>query len=84
MLKAALHVHSAYSDGEYTLAELKRIFAGLGCSVVGITFMTTASTNSSWRITSANARRCPMNASERFLFLCSLEYRWEQEMHILG
>jgi hypothetical protein len=81
MLKAALHVHSACSDGEYTLAELKRIFAGLGCSVVGITVMATASTNSSWRITSANAVRCPMNAS---LFLCSLEYRWEQEMHILG
>jgi len=81
MLKAALHVHSTYSDGEFTLAELKRIFGDLGCLVVGIT----DHDDSFDEIKLANyMRECTALSDERFLFLCGLEYRCEQEMHILG
>ena len=32
----ALHVHSTFSDGEFTLAELREKYLLAGCSVVGM------------------------------------------------
>jgi hypothetical protein len=81
MLKAALHVHSTYSDGEFTLAELKRLFLGLGCSVVGIT---DHDDHFDPAKLAAYVRECASLSDSQFVFLCSLEYRCEQEMHILG
>ena len=31
MLKGALHIHSTYSDGDFTLEELRGIFVRAGC-----------------------------------------------------
>src|SRR5271157_4728099 len=37
MLKGAMHAHSTYSDGEFTLAELRRVFLEEGCAFVCMT-----------------------------------------------
>jgi len=81
MLKSALHVHSTYSDGEFTLAELKRIFADEGCSVV---FMTDHDDHFDAPKLADYISECASLSDNRFLFLCGLEYRCEQDMHILG
>ncbi|HTT25177.1 MAG TPA: PHP domain-containing protein [Candidatus Sulfotelmatobacter sp.] len=81
MLKAALHVHSTYSDGEFTLAELKRIFTHEGCSVVGITDH--ADSFHEQKLADYT-KECADLSDDQFLFLCGLEYSCEQKMHILG
>ena len=81
MLKAALHVHSTYSDGEFTLPALKQLFLDDGCSVVGITDHDDHFTPPKL---ADYINECAALSDENFLFLCGLEYRCEQEMHILG
>jgi hypothetical protein len=81
MLKAALHVHSTYSDGEFTLAELKKLYSELGCSVVCIS---DHDDHFDAPKLADYIRECAALSDERFLFLCGLEYRCEREMHILG
>jgi PHP domain len=81
MLKAALHVHSTYSDGEFTLAELKQIFSRAGCSVVGITDHADSFDESSL---ADYISECALLSDDRFLFLSGLEYTCEERMHILG
>ena len=81
MLKAALHVHSTYSDGEFTLPALKQLFLDDGCSVVGITDHDDHFTPPKL---ADYINECAALSDEKFLFLCGLEYRCEQEMHILG
>jgi len=81
MLKAALHVHSTYSDGEFTLAELKRLFVDEGCSVVGITDHADSFDEPKL---ADYVNECASLSDDRFLFLCGLEYGCEQRMHILG
>jgi hypothetical protein len=80
-MKAALHVHSTYSDGEFTLDELKSIFADLGCSVVSITDH--ADSFDECKI-SDYINECASLSDDQFLFLSGLEYGCEQRMHILG
>ena len=81
MLKAALHVHSTYSDGEFTLSALKQLFLDEGCSVVGIS----DHDDHFDRAKLADyISECAALSDDTFLFLCGLEYRCEQEMHILG
>ena len=81
MLKAALHVHSTYSDGEFTLAGLKRIFTDDGCSVVGITDHADSFDEPKL---ADYISECAYLSDNRFLFLCGLEYGCEEQMHILG
>ena len=81
MLKAAFHVHSTYSDGEFTLTELKGIFSEAGCSVVGISDH--ADSFDQTKLEDYIAE-CASLSDDRFLFLCSLEYTCEEQMHILG
>jgi PHP domain len=81
MLKAVLHAHSTYSDGEFTLAELKQIFADQGCSVLCIT---DHDDHFDPPKLAAYISECAALSDDRFLFVCGLEYRCEQAMHILG
>jgi len=81
MLKAALHVHSTYSDGEFTLAGLKQIYVDEGCSLVGITDH--ADSFDEPKLVDYSSE-CASLSDENFLFLCGLEYTCEQQMHILG
>jgi predicted metal-dependent phosphoesterase TrpH len=81
MLKAALHVHSTYSDGEFTLTELKQLFSAEGCSVVGITDHAQSFDPAKL---ADYVSECKSLSDDRFLFLCGLEFGCEQQMHMLG
>jgi len=81
MLKAVLHAHSTYSDGEFTLPEIKRIFSEQGCSVV---CMTDHAEYFDEPKLAAYNRECAELSDQQFTFICGLEYRCERDMHILG
>jgi hypothetical protein len=81
MLRAALHIHSTYSDGEYSPAELKRVFVAEGCAIVGITDHAESFDKAKL---ADYIGECAALSGDRFTFLCGLEYRCEQGMHILA
>jgi len=81
MMKGAIHVHSTYSDGEFTLAELREVYVSLGCRFVCMTdhaedFDATKLAN--------YLAECARLSDERFQFIAGLEFSCEQRMHILG
>ncbi len=81
MLKGAMHVHSTYSDGEFTLAELRRVFLDEGCAFVCMT-------DHAEHFDPGQLRQyideCQALSDEKLLFVAGLEYECEQRMHILG
>jgi len=81
MLKGALHVHSTYSDGEFTLAELRRTYLAEGCSFVCITDHAEYFDNKSVRTYAEDLER---HSDHEFSFVIGLEYRCDRDMHILG
>jgi hypothetical protein len=81
MLKAALHAHSTYSDGEFTLSEIKQIFPEQGCSVI---CMTDHAESFDEPKLADYIGECAALSDEQFSFICGLEYECEQRMHILG
>jgi len=81
MLKGAIHVHSTYSDGEFTLAEVKKIFVADGCSFVCMTDHAEAFDEEK-RV--AYLQELASLSDATFIFVAGLEYECEQRMHILG
>ena len=81
MLKGAMHVHSTYSDGEFTLAELRRVFVDDGCAFV---CMSDHAEHFSPDQLGRYIDECLALSDDRFLFVAGLEYGCEQRMHILG
>ncbi len=81
MLKGAMHVHSTYSDGEFTLAELRRVFLDEGCAFVCMA-------DHAEHLNPDQLRQyideCLALSDDKFLFVAGLEYECEQRMHILG
>jgi hypothetical protein len=81
MLKGAMHVHSTYSDGEFTLAELRRVFLDEGCAFLCMT-------DHAEHLAPDRLRQyideCQALSDDKFLFVAGLEYSCEQRMHILG
>lgn len=81
MLKGALHIHSRYSDGEFTLPELRELFLAENCSFVGMTDHAEYFDSDS---IARYIRECESLSDARFCMLPGLEYRCERNMHILG
>jgi hypothetical protein len=81
MVKGTLHVHSTYSDGEFTLEELREIFLSEGCSFVCISDHAEYFNESSIRAYLEHLRGL---SDKTFCFVPGLEYRCDQGMHILG
>lgn len=81
MLKGALHVHSTYSDGEFTFAELREIYLAEGCSFVCMTDHAEHLDSSS---RAAYVEECRARSDEKLQFVPGLEYGCERRMHILG
>lgn len=81
MQKGAIHIHSTYSDGEFTLPELRALFTAEGCSFVCMTDHAEAFDEQSL---SAYMAECAALSDARFRFVHGLEYECEQRMHILG
>ncbi len=81
MFKAAIHCHSTYSDGEFTLAQLREMFLAEGYDFVCMT------DHAEWfdpEKLKAYVDECEALSDERFRFIAGLEYECEQRMHILG
>jgi hypothetical protein len=81
MLKGAMHAHSTYSDGEFTLEELRRIYLEQSCSFLCIT---DHSEYFDAQIVQTYMNELQRLSDREFCFVMGLEYRCEREMHILG
>src|SRR5436305_1337316 len=81
MFKGAMHAHSTYSDGEFTLAELRRVYMAEGCSFVCMTDHAEYFDSDSVR---AYAQDLESHSDSEFCFVLGLEYGCERGMHILG
>jgi len=80
MLKGVLHIHSTYSDGEFSLAQLRDLFAAAGCRFACITDHADALDGRH----QAYRRECEARSDERFCFVPGLEYGCVERMHVLG
>lgn len=81
MYKGVIHAHSTYSDGEYTLSELRDAFVASGCSFV---CMTEHAEYFNDETVQAYKAECEKLSNEEFVFVPGLEYTCDQRMHVLG
>jgi hypothetical protein len=81
MSLGAIHVHSNYSDGEFTLAELRRIFVSAGCCFLCTTDHAEAFDKEKL---GGYISECQSLSDEQFQFIPGLEYECESRIHILG
>lgn len=81
MLKGALHVHSTYSDGEFTLQELRQIYLSSGCRFV---CMNDHAEYFDSQSIAAYQQELQRHSDSEFCFVMGLEYECERRMHILG
>jgi predicted metal-dependent phosphoesterase TrpH len=81
MMKGAIHIHSTYSDGEFTLAELRDVYSSLGCRFVCMTDHAEAFDAVSLAHYQAE---CEALSDERFRFIAGLEFNCDRRMHVLG
>lgn len=81
MLKGVLHAHSTYSDGEFSLKELRDIFFSEGRSFL---CMTDHAEYFDRQSIERYVSECESLSDKKFCFVPGLEYRCERDMHILG
>ena len=81
MLNGAIHVHSTYSDGEFTLAELREVYVALGCRFVCMTDH--AEYFDAVKLESY-VGECKSLSDDRFRFVPGLEFTCDNRMHVLG
>lgn len=81
MLKSAIHIHSTYSDGEFTLAELREVYLAAGYNFVCMTDHAEFFDEEKIR---AYVEECESLSDEQFRFIAGLEFECERRMHILG
>lgn len=81
MLKGAIHVHSTYSDGQFTLAELRELYIAAGCNFVCMTDH--AEAFDADRLMTYKAE-CHSLSDDRMRLIAGLEYSCERRMHVLG
>lgn len=81
MIVGALHVHSTYSDGEFTLPELRDVFLAAGCRFICL------ADHAEWfdlAKLSAYLAECRALSDGRFCLVPGLEYACIGRMHIVG
>ncbi len=81
MLKGAMHVHSTYSDGEFSLPELRHLFLAENCSFVCMTDHAESFDAASLQ---SYLRECELVSDDKLRFIAGLEYECERRLHILG
>jgi len=81
VLKGAMHIHSTYSDGEFSLRELRELLVSDGCSFACMTDH--ADSFDPHRLGDYVAE-CASLSDQRFCFVAGLEYGCVGRMHILG
>jgi len=81
MLKVAIHCHSTYSDGEFTLSQLREVSLAQGYDAICMT------DHAEWfnETTFQNyLNECVKLSDDQFCFVPGLEFECERRMHILG
>jgi PHP domain-containing protein len=81
MRRGAIHIHSSYSDGEFSLRELREIFVLSGCDFVCMTDHAEAFDRPKLE---SYIQECQSLSDEKFSFVPGLEYECQDRMHILG
>lgn len=81
VLKAALHVHSTYSDGDLTLSDLRVKFLAAGCSVVCMADHADAFDEDKVGKYVDELERL---SDDQLRFVAGLEFGCVQRMHIVG
>ena len=81
MFKGAIHVHSNFSDGEYTLAELREIGLSHGWT---FSCMTDHAEALDQARADAYGLECATLSDGAFCFLPGLEFECDERLHILG
>lgn len=81
MLRGALHIHSTYSDGERTLAQLRSVFQAAGCRFICTTDHAEAFDEA--RVDEYR-RECEALSDDKFAIIGGLEYCCVKGMHVLG
>jgi hypothetical protein len=81
MLKGALHIHSTYSDGEFTLGELRDVYLADGCRFACVTDHADCFDDA--RLESY-IQECAALSDDRFRFIAGLEFPCFERMHIVG
>ena len=81
MLKGAIHIHSTYSDGEFTLGELRDVYLAAGCDFLCMTDHAEAFDRAKL---AAYVDECRALSDDRFRFIAGLEYTCDNRMHVLG
>jgi PHP domain-containing protein len=80
-LKGAIHIHSTYSDGEFTLRELRELMISAGCDFVCMTDHAESFDRAKLAV---YTRECERLSDDRFRFVAGLEYTCDRRMHVLG
>lgn len=81
MLRGATHVHSTYSDGEFTLTQLRELFLKDGCHFL---CMSDHAEKFNKKKLCTYISECNALSDDRFRFIAGLEYECQERMHILG
>ena len=81
MRKGVIHAHSTYSDGEYSLSELREVFLSSGCSFVCMTDHAEFFDEQKVR---EYRDECERLSDDKFTFVAGLEFTCDQRMHVLG
>jgi hypothetical protein len=81
MLKGVLHIHSKYSDGEFTLPEIRNIFLAENCSFA---CMTDHAEYFDEESLARYVAECESLSDLKLRIVPGLEFRCERNMHILG
>jgi hypothetical protein len=81
MLLGALHIHSTYSDGEFSLRELRDVLGSAGCRFACVTDHADHFDAASL---GAYVAECEALSDDQFRFIPGLEYPCENRLHIAG
>lgn len=81
MFKGAIHLHSVYSDGDFTLAELRETLIAAGCS---FGCLTDHAEYFDQQKTRDYIAECASLSDDRFQFIPGFEYECHERMHVLG
>jgi hypothetical protein len=81
MLRGALHVHSVYSDGEFTLPELRQTLQEEGCAFA---FVADHAQYFDEVRLAEYTRELERLSDSTFTFVPGLEFECEQRLHIVG
>jgi hypothetical protein len=82
MLQGVLHIHSTYSDGEFSLRELRDVFRAAGCRFACVTDHADQLVDDA-RLDAYRAE-CAALSDDAFTFVAGLEYSCTDRLHVLG